>query len=182
MPMTGITIAIAAIPEGLPATVTIALALAVSRMMKHGALGERHSGNPGCASVICSDKTGTITENRMIGQPSGSPGHGHGRIAGTFTGRPHGQSLGEASPAGATGLRFSLQHSGTASGAFLRSHMCFRSQRTERGSWHAVGDPTEAALLVAAEKAGYPLKKALRCSTCPHATWSRLTARHGAWR
>ena len=67
MLMTGITIAIAAIPEGLPATVTIALALAVSRMMKHGALVNRlHSVETlGCASVICSDKTGTITENRM---------------------------------------------------------------------------------------------------------------------
>ena len=63
MLMTGITIAIAAIPEGLPATVTIALALAVSRMMKHGALVNRlHSVETlGCASVICSDKTGTIT-------------------------------------------------------------------------------------------------------------------------
>ena len=67
MLMTGITIAIAAIPEGLPATVTIALALAVSRMMKHGALVNRlHSVETlGCASVICSDKTGTLTQNRM---------------------------------------------------------------------------------------------------------------------
>ncbi|MFR9194352.1 MAG: HAD-IC family P-type ATPase [Ruminococcus sp.] len=67
MLMTGITIAIAAIPEGLPATVTIALALAVSRMMKRNALVNRlHSVETlGCASVICSDKTGTITENRM---------------------------------------------------------------------------------------------------------------------
>ena len=56
MLMTGITIAIAAIPEGLPATVTIALALAVSRMMKHGALVNRlHSVETlGCASVILS--------------------------------------------------------------------------------------------------------------------------------
>ncbi|MBQ9895074.1 MAG: HAD-IC family P-type ATPase, partial [Ruminococcus sp.] len=62
MLMTGITIAIAAIPEGLPATVTISLALAVSRMMKHKALVNRlHSVETlGCTSVICSDKTGTI--------------------------------------------------------------------------------------------------------------------------
>ncbi|MGN0631504.1 MAG: cation-translocating P-type ATPase, partial [Ruminococcus sp.] len=67
MLMTGITIAIAAIPEGLPATVTIALALAVSRMRQHNALVNRlHSVETlGCANVICSDKTGTITENKM---------------------------------------------------------------------------------------------------------------------
>ena len=57
MLMTGITIAIAAIPEGLPATVTIALALAVSRMLKQKALVNKlHSVETlGCTSVICSD-------------------------------------------------------------------------------------------------------------------------------
>lgn len=67
MLLTGITIAIAAIPEGLPATVTIALALAVNRMMSVNALVNKlHSVETlGCASVICSDKTGTITENKM---------------------------------------------------------------------------------------------------------------------
>lgn len=67
MLMTGITIAIAAIPEGLPATVTIALALSVRRMMKRNALVRRlHSVETlSCANVICTDKTGTITENKM---------------------------------------------------------------------------------------------------------------------
>lgn len=67
MLMTGITIAISAIPEGLPATVTISLALAVSRMLKSKALVNRlHSVETlGCTSVICTDKTGTITQNKM---------------------------------------------------------------------------------------------------------------------
>ena len=67
MAMTGITIAIAAIPEGLPAAVTIALSLAVRKMLKRNALVHKlHSVETlGCASVICTDKTGTVTQNKM---------------------------------------------------------------------------------------------------------------------
>lgn len=166
MLMTGITIAIAAIPEGLPATVTIALALAVSRMLKQKALVNKlHSVETlGCTSVICSDKTGTITENKMTVKKIFADmkefdvlGSGY-RITGEIR-------LGNTNPNPDTipALYQSLVCSVLCSTAKISSDVPVSSRNRGsikgNGSWKVNGDPTEIALLVAAAKGGVTAHK-----------------------
>lgn len=147
MLMTGISIAIAAIPEGLPATVTIALALAVSRMMKHKALVNRlHSVETlGCTSVICSDKTGTITENRMTVTRIETAEQ-------SFTVSGSAQKMEGAILE--NGRHVVLSGIPALHGLLRCAVLCNNGELTAagNGSWTAVGDPTETALLAAAAK------------------------------
>ena len=163
MLMTGITIAIAAIPEGLPATVTIALALAVNRMLKQKALVNKlHSVETlGCASVICSDKTGTITENKMtvteictVGESYYFSGMGY-RINGGLT---KGKENISVNPQNEKSLMEALRCGVICSTATIstlkQTKSRSRGNLTGKGEWQVTGDPTEIALLIAAAKAG----------------------------
>lgn len=166
MLMTGITIAIAAIPEGLPATVTIALALAVGRMLKKNALVHKlHSVETlGCASVICTDKTGTVTENKMTVTKAycgkreyDFSGSGY-RIAGEVT-----CNGARVNPAVETALRETLICGTLCTSAAISAKKDIstreRGKLSSSGEWSVTGDPTEAALLVAAAKCGITAEK-----------------------
>lgn len=149
MLMTGITIAIAAIPEGLPATVTIALALAVSRMLGQNALVHKlHSVETlGCTSVICTDKTGTITENKMTVKKAYTDGKNH-----EFTGQGY-RISGKIS---CEEKNENIRTSAVLKELLRCGVLCSNADISEDDSDErtAAGDPTEAALLIAAAKGG----------------------------
>jgi len=148
--LTAVSLAVAAIPEGLPAVVTIALAVGVQRMLRRRAIIRRLPAveTLGCATVICSDKTGTLTRNEMTVTRLWLGGR---EIEVTGTGYvPKGEFLSEGEridPSRDADLRLALRIAATCNHA--------RLQRTpDGGGWQALGDPTEAALVVAAAKAG----------------------------
>jgi Ca2+-transporting ATPase len=145
----GIALAVAIVPEALPAVVTISLALGVQRMAKRNALVRRLPAveTLGSTSVICSDKTGTLTRDEMTGRKIFAAGE---ILEVTGTGfEPRGAFIRDGQPVEPSEiLKLLLRAAALTSDAQLSRH-------EER--WEIKGDPTEGALVVLAAKAG--LKK-----------------------
>lgn len=151
--MTSISLAVAAIPEGLPAIVTIVLALGLQRMVKRNSIIKKlHAVETlGSTTVICSDKTGTLTQNQMTatkiytdGQFFSITGEGY---------RPTGDFYlddKKVDPKANTALEQLLKIGALCNDAKLEKV----NQGEDSSNWRILGDPTEGALVVAAAKAG----------------------------
>ncbi len=146
MLITAIALAVAAIPEGLPAVVTISLAIGVQRMVKRNALIRKLPSveTLGAVSVICSDKTGTLTHNQMTvtkiwanDSIYGVTGSGYSKH-GTFV------------------FENKLFHPEAIKTLLTCGSLCNNAKLEIKGNnIGVIGDPTEAALIVSAEKASY---------------------------
>jgi Ca2+-transporting ATPase len=143
----GIALAVAVVPEALPAVVTISLALGVQRMAKRNALMRRLSAveTLGSTTVICSDKTGTLTRDQMTVRALYADGM-VAKVSGTGY-RPEGEFTLPDGSTVLTGPFIRLLESGALCND---SHL----EQETSGEWTISGDPTEAALVVAARKAG----------------------------
>jgi Ca2+-transporting ATPase len=156
----GIALAVAVVPEALPAVVTISLAIGVQRMVKRNALIRRLSAveTLGSTSVICSDKTGTLTRDEMTARVVFTAGEMF-KISGAGY-EPSGEFSRNGHPIDPPpAVKTLLSAAALASDARLSQGNGARNGggpgASENGDgWHIKGDPTEGALVVAAAKAG----------------------------
>jgi len=143
--MAAVALAVGAIPEGLPAAITITLAIGVARMARRRAIIRKLPAveTLGSTTVICSDKTGTLTENAMTVRAVWAGGRRH-----AVGGQGYGVE-GVLEPPPAVGQDAALRET------LLAGVLCNDASLHREGHrWRITGDPTEAALLVAARKAG----------------------------
>lgn len=150
-----IGVAAACVPQGLPAQVSVALSLGVGRMAKKNAIVKKLSAveTLGCTTIICSDKTGTITKNEMTILDCVLPSHsfkvtGEGYSPQGFILNSNGNKI-DSNEFMAV-KQFFLD-------GFLASNGKVKSPDKDHDEWYAVGDPTEAAFSTLAMKAGFDL-------------------------
>jgi P-type Ca2+ transporter type 2C len=156
--LNSVALAVAAIPEGLPAVVTVTLAIGVGRMAKRNAIVKRLASveTLGSTTVICSDKTGTLTLNQMTAVRFYAAGRLH-HVTGVGY-EPEGEVSVEGAdgPLDETGLD-RIRHALLAGALCNDAHL-----REEDGETRLVGDPTEGALVVLAAKVGIDPERARR--------------------
>lgn len=147
-----IALAVAAIPEGMPVIATLALAAGTRKMAKQGALVRRLPAveTLGCTSIICSDKTGTLTENQMMVSDIVTATHNITLEGSGYT--PAGELIEDGHKITLTpdSLHLLLRAASLCNDATLENH-------DGEVKWHIHGDPTEGALLTAAAKSGLNL-------------------------
>jgi len=151
--MTAVSLAVSAIPEGLPAVLTITLALGTARMANQNAIVRKLASveTLGSTTVICSDKTGTLTKNEMTVARISTRGRSIDVTGAGYT--PEGEfKLGEEiiDPRKDKDVNLLLRIGGLCNDAHIQE---------EAGNWMCFGDPTEGALVVAAAKAGFSEEK-----------------------
>ncbi|MDB9329635.1 cation-transporting P-type ATPase [Nodularia spumigena CS-591/04] len=146
-----VALAVSAIPEGLPAVVTVTMAIGVDRMARRHAIIRKLPAveTLGGATVICSDKTGTLTENQMTVQGIYAGGNNFS-VSGTGY-NPEGEILFKQQPVDLESNNFP-----TLKACLMAGLLCSDSHLEQKnGNWIVVGDPTEGALITVANKVGW---------------------------
>jgi cation-transporting P-type ATPase F len=148
--MAAVALAVGAIPEGLPAALTITLAIGVSRMARRNAIIRKLPAveTLGSTTVICSDKTGTLTQNEMTVQAAFAAGGVYGVTGGGYAPEGRVETVFGPPPESNSAL----------AECFRAGLLCNDAVLLNSGDqWRIEGDPTEGALLSAALKSGLSL-------------------------